>query len=1159
MAKRAPRADDAVQAGESTKAGERLLESYLTELNQIRATGAAVEETSYYPALANLFNAVGRSLKPKVRCNMNLRNQGAGLPDSGLYTADQFRASSGEPKPGQLPSRGAIEAKGPKRDLDAIAQGEQVARYLSRYGIVLVTNLRGFLIVDRGPAGAATPRESFELAAKEQDFWRKAVHPRTTAKECGPAFEEFIKRACLHAAPLTKPKDLAWFLASYARDALDRVEKQKELPALQAVRGALEEALGMKFTDEKGEHFFRSTLVQTLFYGVFSAWVRWHRDNPATGAKFDWRTAEWSLHVPFVRVLYEEVAKPSRLGPLGLVELLDWTAAALNRVLRGEFFQSFEDEHAVQYFYEPFLEAYDPDLRKELGVWYTPREIVKYQVARVDTVLREELDLADGLADQNVVVLDPCCGTGAYLVEVLRSIAATLRDKGGDALVASDLKDAAMTRVFGFEIMPAPFVVSHLQLGLTLQSAGAPLAEDERVGVYLTNALTGWEPLTGVKQKVMPWTELQEERDAANHVKRDTRILVVLGNPPYNGFAGVAMEEERDLVTAYRETKRVPAPEGQGLNDLYVRFYRMAERRIADMTGEGIVCFVTNYSWLDGRSHNGMRERLLDAFDLVWVDSLNGDKYRTGKLTPDGKPDPSVFSTPFRKEGIQVGTAIALLARRRSHAAPARMSFREFWGKSKLGELESCASLPVQKRYKRLRPEKDAYCFFVPSSAGAIYEAWPSLEAIFREGYPGVQSKQDALVVDVDRERLEKRIRDYFDPNISDAELAMLHRGAMDGSNACEPKATRAYLSRRGIKPEFFVPYLYKPFDRRWIYWEPETALLGRKSPDFFPQVREGNLFVEARRRESVTLWARGTITRILADNFGNGFSNFFPLYLYRLRATNGDLFDASATKAKTLNLSEVAKQYLKQCNARRGESVFFHIIAVMHAPLFRGENASALRQGWPRIPLPADRDGLEASAALGEQIAALFDTEAGVAGVTSGKMSPLLKTIGVVTKAGGGALNPAAGDLAVTAGWAHRGQDGVTMPAKGRVENRGYDEAETEAVVAEAAARGASADELRELLGATACDVFLNDRAYWRNVPTNVWEYTIGGYQVMKKWLSYREHEILGRDLKPDEVREVTNIARRIAAIVLLQPQLDANYRRIKDAAFDWSSASTA
>src|SRR5437660_3551074 len=202
-----------------------------------------------------------------------------------------------------------------------------------------------------------------------------------------------------------------------------------------------------------------------------------------------------------IKALFEQVATRSKLEPLDLVEVLDWTGDVLNRVHREAFFASFEESHAVQYFYEPFLEAYDPELRKELGVWYTPTEIVKYQVARVDRVLREELDLADGLADPNVIVLDPCCGTGAYLVEVLHSIAATLRDKGGDALVASDLKQAAMDRVFGFEILPAPFVVSHLQLGLMLQAEGAPLSHQkgERVGVYLTNALTGWEPPKGVK------------------------------------------------------------------------------------------------------------------------------------------------------------------------------------------------------------------------------------------------------------------------------------------------------------------------------------------------------------------------------------------------------------------------------------------------------------------------------------------------------------------------------------------------------------------------------------------------------------------------------------------------------------------------------------
>lgn len=1155
MAKK--RTTDGGQSQSGTDAG-RMLEKYLVDLKMIRDSGAGGPETSYYPVLSNLFNEVGGSLKPKVRCVMNLRNSGAGMPDGGLFTAEQFdRQADSTPKSGQLPSRGAIEIKSPREEVQAIAQSDQVQGYLNRFGLVIVANLRQFLIVQRGPDGRPLGHESFSLAGDEETFWDRIVaHPRAAAQAKGDQFIEFIRRACLHAAPLTNPKDVAWFLASYARDALVRVERQRELPALQAIRNALEEALGMKFVDEKGEHFFRSTLVQTLFYGVFSAWVRWHKDNPGLKTSFDWRTAEWSLHVPFIRTLYEEVAKPTKLEPLGLVETLDWAAAALNRVKRTEFFASFEDEHAVQYFYEPFLEAYDPALRKELGVWYTPPEIVQYQVARVDQVLREELDLPDGLADPNVVVLDPCCGTGAYLVEVLHTIARTLRDKGGDALVASDLKKAAMNRIFGFEIMPAPFVVSHMQLAALLKKEGAPLSQGrrERVGVYLTNALTGWEPPKGVKATLsLPYPELAEERDAAEKVKREKKILVVLGNPPYNGYAGVAIDEERSLTMAYRTTRKAPLPEGQGLNDLYVRFFRMAEHRIAEMSGKGIVCFISNYSWLDGRSHNGMRERYLEAFDRIWIDCLNGDKYKTGKTTPDGKSDPSVFSTQHNREGIQVGTAIALLTRKSKHTGAATVRFRHFWGEEKLGDLYRAATEAKPKRYEILTPNSSAGFPMVPSASIEAYYQWPRLVELLPISYPGVQSKQDGLVVDIDKTRLCNRIVDYFNVAISNAEMAVRHPGSMDGSHSCKPISTRTFLTKRGILQEYFVPYLYKPFDRRWIYWEPETNLLGRKSPEFFPQVGGGNLFLEARRRESVSDWSRGAVTSILADNFGNGFSNFFPMFLASTASDDKDLFVDQSCSGRQYNLSSIASEYLLGLSSKQPTAMFYHAVAIMHSPDYRKENSSSLRNDWPRIPLPDTGKAMEASAALGEKLAALLDTESPVPLVTVGKLSPLLKTIGAIHRTDGRQIDPDGSGLAMKSGWGHFGKEGVVMPGRGRVTDRAFDEDELEAISAEAKALGLSAKAARGLLGETTCDIHLNKTAYWRNIPLKVWEYHIGGYQVIKKWLSYRELEILGRALTVEEAREVMNMARRIAAILLLQPELDANYRKIKDACYDW------
>jgi hypothetical protein len=258
------------------------LETYLAEIAALRG---ATRETSGYPALATLLTTIGQTLKPKVRCIIHPRNSGAGIPDGGLFTPDQLK-NSDEEKPllgVPHPARGVIEVKGAGEELDAFIESQQVRDYLAHYGQVLVTNYRDFRLLKRGPGGTTLRLESFRLADSEAAFWQAASHPRKTADALGERFSEYLKRVLLHAAPLNNPKDVAFFLASYARDARARVEVAGDLPALTAVRTALEEALGMKFEADKGEHFFRSTLVQTLFYGVFSAWVLWHKQQPGGG------------------------------------------------------------------------------------------------------------------------------------------------------------------------------------------------------------------------------------------------------------------------------------------------------------------------------------------------------------------------------------------------------------------------------------------------------------------------------------------------------------------------------------------------------------------------------------------------------------------------------------------------------------------------------------------------------------------------------------------------------------------------------------------------------------------------------------------------------------------------------------------------------------
>ena len=729
------------------------VEDYFADLRRIRASGGATGERSYYPPLTNLLNAIGGSLKPKVFCVGELADQGSGHPDFGLYAAKQVQR--GQPKQGQTPECGAVEVKPASDDAWLTADSGQVSRYWDRYRLVLVTNTRDFVLLGEDSEGRPAKLETFRSAHSAADFETKLQHPRAFARDVGPALGEYLCRALSHRASLVEPRDLAWLLASYARDGLARVEAAGDASSLNAVRSALEEALGVRFEGERGAAFFRSTLVQTLFYGVFSAWVLWSRQTPPQTGRFNWHEAVWHLRAPVLRALFQQLSDPGRLQPLGLVEVLDWTAAALDRVDRAAFFAKFNEGEAVPYFYEPFLEAFDPALRKQLGVWYTPVEVVRYMVARVDRALKDDLGIADGLAADNVYVLDPCCGTGAYLAETLKRIAANLEERGLGALTGARVKQAATQRVFGFEIMPAPFVVAHLQVGLTMQGLDAPLADDgaERAGVFLTNALTGWEPRV---QKPLPFPELEEERDRAERVKQDTPVLVILGNPPYNGFAGMAVDEEGELSQAYRTTKQVRPPEGQGLNDLYVRFFRMAERRIVEKTGQGIVCFISNYSWLDGLSFTGMREHYLEAFDAIRIDCLNGDKYKTGKTTPDGSPDPSIFSTPEDPVGIQVGTAITTLVRKTEPHARRTVGFRHLWGQAKPEELTDTAETVPGALYESNRAGI-AIGTAVRGYGGQWYwQDWPSLPDLFPMSFPGIKTSRDSFLIDIDLDRLKR-------------------------------------------------------------------------------------------------------------------------------------------------------------------------------------------------------------------------------------------------------------------------------------------------------------------------------------------------------------------------------------------------------------------
>lgn len=1108
----------------------------------------AVKETSYYGTLEGFLNGIGSELRPQVRAIINTKSIGAGIPDGGLFSKEQFSKTQEQLEDfvATPPSRGVIEVKGTSENIEELAKSSQVKKYLDKYRQVLITNYYQFLLLSINKNGEIQYLEKYNLAENETDFWAKCDNPKEINKEHGEEITRYLMRVMLHAAPLNEPKDVAWFLASYASDARTRIEKI-DLPALEDVKLALEESIGVSFSDKKGEHFFRSTLIQTIFYGIFSSWVLYNKDKESKSNSYDWKLAAWYLKVPMIKGLFDRIANPSQLGRLGIIELLDYTAAVLNRIEKDSFFEKFEETEAVLYFYEPFLEAFDPELRKEMGVWYTPKEVIHYMVEKVDTALKNELNIKRGLADENVYVLDPACGTGAYLVEVLKRIDKTLKEEGADALTGEDLKEAAMKRIFGFEILPAPYVVSHLQIGILLQNLGASvLQDDDRVGVYLTNALSGWEPPKEKGKQIVAFPEMQYEKDAAEHIKREKPILVILGNPPYNAFAGISPKEEGDLVTPYKEgliskwkIKKF------NLDELYVRFLRIAEKSILKQ-GKGIICYVSSFTYTHKESFVVMRERFFKNFNSIYIDSLNGDSRETGKKTPDGKPDPSVFSTKYNRAGIKVGAAIGLFIKNGEQKKNADVYYRDFWGADKTKILlENIKKITVP--YEKKSPSDESLFSFRYDVQPTDYNNWISVDKLAKVlPFQGLDEDRKFDLISLDSNLLSTKIQKYYNKENSIEDLINDLPGLTSDSSSFNAKiARKKILEEDTFKSDNIKSYYLRAFDKRYCYHSIINPLWKRSRPELKAQFFESNSFLICRKsttadKEGVpfyfskSLFARDSIK-------GHATAIPFKIKLDTSKHKTLSVFDETID-----NISELASTYLSVLKENDASKIWFNVLALGFTENYLKENEESIKRSYPKIPFPNDSTQLNISATLGKKLASLLDTEEEVEGISTNP-TDLFKTLAILSKSS--LLDDQKLNLSLNANWGNQTISGI-MPGTGKYVERAFTLEEYNIYEQS----GYDKDQIHYLLGDSTYDVFLNDEVYWKNIPSNVWKYQIGGYQVIKKWLSYRESSIINRPLKKEEVREITNISRRLSAILLMGSSLNENYNTIKGNSYKWA-----
>jgi len=1150
---------------------------YAEEVHEIyRNQGRSTQEESYYPAIktliADLLGVAGLQFRTWTAVSAVRDSGRKDKPDIGIFADDEETLV--------VPA----EVKLPDVEVEDLAfstdRNDQVGRYLDRAGVVLVSNVRSAALVAANPGhvrnGNPVPPERRDLIAtvnlwsSEQAF-SKGNPP--TAEDVA-ALLELVERAVTAYAPIADPATLATILARQARDA------KEALPAkFDTVAGLLHDygvALGLSFEGPEGEEFFRSSLVQTAFYGLFAGWTVWHLRND--GKPFDWDRLERYIEIPFLATLFYEFRHPDRLEELHLAPHLDRATATLGRVDRQAFFRRFLGDNgtgaalpelvraAITYFYEPFLEAFDPALRKELGVWYTPREVIQYQVARIDHLLRNELGVRRGLADENVVVLDPCCGTGAYLLEVIRVVAGQLRAEGEDGTMGAHVLDAVCRRVIGFEILTAPFVIAQLQLWLMLTSLGVPPEKGQRPAVFLTNALTGWQ---GPEQVKLNFPELTAEHDAAQKVKREARIIVVLGNPPYNRFAGVPVHEEADLADHYKGITRDSKGKQVGksalftrwgvrkhlLDDLYVRFFRLAERQIGEKAEYGVVSFISNSSFLTGRSHPLMRESLLSNFHAAWIDNLNGDKYKTGKVIPRGLPgggtsDQSAFTTEVDPRGIQVGAAITTwLKRRGMKTAPdeAVVNYRDFWGRSSAKRQALLDSVSTQfsdaawrndaakrpegpREYVQIKPREAARWLLAPGVSVGGYEDWPSLDEVFSTTVQGVNPNRglDDSVIDCQATELAERMRSYIDAP-SFAEAARLHPGLAEARAGYVPERAWRKLHAKGFRADRIVSYLLFPLDLRSIYYETDTNLLNRRRPEFGDNLLENEFLLAVPQPRRVSE-SRPLVCRTLADlHVHDRGTVAFPAVVRHEASPDPDLFGTQQDVVKANLLPElwarVAAAWGLSADLAGADAIRFArnmirlSLAILHSPQFEQDHQEALAQGWASLPIPRSPEVFENVAAVGQTVALLLDAQADPAAVLKDTLPAGGAGFAQVCRRDGHSVRPEHFSVDIS----------YFGAAGGRWIRRAY-----------------APDEDRLPGGDDSTgDLFINEDVYFANVPPEVWRFELGGYPVLRKWLGYRQASRRGgAPLQfPDEVRWFRVMVQRLAALVAYGPELDRAY----------------
>lgn len=1070
--------------------------AYLDEIKKNLAHGDATEHT-HRPALKILLESVGQGI---------------------IATNEPTRILCGAPDfiitKGKVPL-GHVETKDVGENLAAMEKGkppsgEQFGRYRDGLPSWILTDYLEFRWYVSGE-----PRMTVRLAELDTKGKLKPIHN-------GEAELENLLKAFLtqKAKTIGTAKDLAERMAGMTciiRDLIIKTfEHEVEKGFLHKWLAAFRETL----IPDLGEKQFADMFAQTLAYGLFAA-----RVHAPVNKEFSRELAAYNLPKtnPFLRKLFSEIAG------VDMPETIDWAVDDLVELLnRADMAAVLKDfgkgqgkSDPVVHFYETFLAAYDPKMREVRGVYYTPEPVVSYIVRSVDFLLKDKFKRTKGLADEKTLILDPATGTATFLYFVIEQIYQKFAKQKGawDGYVSEYL----LNRVFGFELLIAPYAIAHLKLGMQLADLGYKFSSDQRLGVYLTNTLE--EAAKKSEQIITGW--IADEANAASKIKQHEPIMVVLGNPPYSGHSANRSWVERRVEKGERYVADFDNPQGvvqpvyriadkqklvevptfigqliqdyylvdgvwlgernpKWLQNDYVKFIRFAQWRI-DKTGEGIIGFITSNSYLDSPTFRGMRQSLMKSFTGIYIYDLHGNSNKKERAVGGGA-DKNVFD-------IVEGVSLILCVKEKGNKKLAQVFHADLLG-TREAKYKLLAETDVSETaWTELKPKSPNYLFVPQSTKGDTeYQTAWSVADIFPVNSWGIATRKDYLLVDFDRKALVDKFTDI---------LKLSADEAISKYGIKESPHWNFRAAKKELNPNVATtvkPVLFRPFDTRYVFYDKVMIERGDHRYPLMRNMLKPNLsLISVRRVETFAGFDHAFCTKDLSvlHTVSMKEGNFvFPLYLYdedeaELKKRGGGtmlmaLFESSpgySVRRANLNPKFIAdltqKLGLKWLPVDSGdlkktvgpEDVFNYIYAVFHSPAYRDRYAEFLKIDFPRLPLTSDLKLFRTLAAKGADLVALHLME-------SPKLDELVTEF------------PVKGD--------------------GEVEKVQYTDADQR--------------------------VWINAKQYFGGVPKAVWEFHVGGYQVCEKWLKDRKD----RKLSYEDIQHYQKTVVALIETIRLMTEID-------------------